>query len=32
VQVNITVATRDSEHRDEVVAAVRSRGYFVEPA
>lgn len=30
VQVNITVATRDPEHRDEVIAAVRSRGYLVE--
>ena len=31
VQVNITVATRDPEHRDEVMGAVRSRGYLVEP-
>jgi threonine dehydratase len=32
VQVSLTVATRDPEHRDAVVAAVRSRGYLVEPA
>jgi threonine dehydratase len=31
VAVNITVATRDPEHRDEVMAAIRSRGYLVEP-
>lgn len=30
VQVRLTVETRDPEHRDEVIAAVRSRGYLVE--
>ncbi len=30
VQVNITVATRDPEHRDDVIRALRTRGYLVE--
>jgi threonine dehydratase len=31
VQVSLTLETRDPEHRDEVVAALRAHGYRVDP-